>query len=209
MGVNRGDDLIAGNKTKRDWILLRERLVSGDTEAWEEAFSDYFNSRLEFRYFHPIQVLQNELHSTGEGFSICAIQCSLIEFLESTAQGKAYRYLRGNEQLGPFEYGSSKGIFVEFLTTRKPFADYFSEISATDFYISIRCGLLHEARTKNNWRIWATSGRKGPVNVANKIVYRNEFQDALLQYVSAYGEELQGSKALKDAFIRKFDSLCD
>ncbi len=199
---------IAGWKTPVDWQVLRVRLLAGEAEAWHEAFTDFFETRLNLRYLHPIKVLQDNGTFQGEGFSIVAIQCSLIEFLESTSQGINYRYLRRGETLAPFEYKSSQDVFVAFLRDRAPFSTTFNEESAKDFYISVRCGLLHEARTKNGWRIWA----KGPVGavsgVAERIVYRDNFQEALLEYIKCYGEMLTHEPDLQQAFIRKFDSLC-
>lgn len=202
------DNFIAGWKTSVDWQVLRTRLLSGAAGAWHEAFTAFFETRLNLRYLHPIKVLQDNGTFQGEGFSILAIQCSLIEFLESTAQGTNYRFLRRGETLAPYEYRSSQDVFVAFLRDRTPFSATFNETSAQDFYVSVRCGLLHEARTKNGWRIWA----KGPVgvvaNVATRVAYRDNFQDALLKYIKGYGEKLPHEPALQQAFIRKFDNLC-
>lgn len=200
---------IAGWKTSADWQALRPRLSASDPEAWREAFTDFYETRLSLRYLHPIKVFQDNGTFQGEGFAIVAIQCSLIEFLESTEQGKNYRYLRRGEALGPYEYKSSQDIFISFLTGRTPFSATFDEVTAQDFYIGVRCGLLHEARTKNGWRIRANSSSGAVVGVTERIVYRDNFQDALLAYVKNYGERLMHEPNLQKAFIRKFDSLCE
>ena len=202
------EDYIAGRKTRLDWYALRGRLLQSEADAWSEAFTDYFETRLDLRYLNPIKILQDNGTSQGEGFSIVAIQCSLIEFLESTAQGTNYRYLRRGHAPGPHEYSSSQGVFVAFLQSRAPFSNTFDAASALDFYMGVRCGLLHEARTKNGWRIWA-SGPEGMVaDVTARIVYRNNFQSALLDYIKAYGASLTADAALQQAFIRKFNDLC-
>jgi hypothetical protein len=47
-------------------------------------------------------------------------------------------------------------LIISFLMTRTPFKeDFKTENMARDFYEGVRCGLLHEARTKNGWTIWA------------------------------------------------------
>lgn len=200
---------IAGWKTRADWEAIRVQLLVGGADAWQQAFSDFYETRLNLRYLHPIKVLQDNGTFQGEGFAILAIQCSLIEFLESTEQGTNYRYVRRGEELRAYEYKSSQDIFVAFLKNRTPFSATFDEELARDFYIGVRCGLLHEARTKNGWRIWA----KGPAgivaNVNSRIVYRDNFQDALLAYIKSYGERLPRERPLQQAFIRKFDSLCE
>lgn len=202
------DDYIAGWKTPADWRTLRPRLLAGEAAAWKEAFAEYFKARLELRYLHPVRLLQENGTLSGEGFSILAIQCTLIEFLESTAQGTNYRYLSRGAKLGPHEYSSSQDVFTSFLRNREPFSKTFDQISAHDFYIGIRCGLLHEARTKNGWRIWARSDDGLVADVKARIVFRDDFQHGLLAYVESYGQELQKGSDLQAGFIRKFDDLC-
>jgi len=76
---NIGDTYIAGSKTTDDWKAFKSKLApGGDPVAWETAFTDYFHGRLSARYLDPIKVLQDNGSSLGEGFSIAAIQCSLI-----------------------------------------------------------------------------------------------------------------------------------
>jgi hypothetical protein len=111
--------------------------------------------------------------------------------------------------LGPYEYSSSQDIFVTFLKSRAPFARTFDDASALDFYVGVRCGLLHEARTRNGWRIWAEGPSEIVANISERIVYRNNFQAALLAYIRAYGQALCSNASLQQGFIRKFDSLCN
>jgi hypothetical protein len=201
------NDYIAGTKTCADWKVARAQLVdSDDTAIWVSVFKEFFLKRLDLRYLGPIKILQDNCTFQGEGFSIAAIQCSLIEFLESAVQGTSYRHLRAGETLGPFEYASSKAIFERFLTTRIPFCHEFTDSVARDFYEGVRCGLLHEAQTKKGWRIWASGSRI--VDTGRKILFRDNFQKGLLQFVADYGIQLPTNKEYKAAFIRKFDSLC-
>lgn len=203
-------DYIAGSRTCSDWQALRTVLTSGQAQPadWEEAYREYFLERLRLRYLNPIRILRDDGTFQGEGFSIAAIQCSLIEFLESTWQGTKYRFLRKGETLGPFEYTSSSGIFTSFLTTHPPFSTEFTPDLARDFYEGIRCGLLHEARTRKGWRIWAEDGKGRIVDGDAKLLFRNGFQAAIERFVSDYGASLLGDPLRQDAFIRKFDDLC-
>jgi hypothetical protein len=199
-----GEDYIAGWKTRADWQGLRARLVTGDPKSWVEAFNDYYKHRLDRRYLHPIELMQKHGTFSGEGFAIAAVQCSLIEFLESTEQG--INYVHGIP--GPHEYSKSGQVFVSFLMNRKPFSAAFTDqASAEDFWAGVRCGLLHEARTKNGWRIWGHALHNQIVDVANRILDRDNFQAALLDYIDDYGVRLPTDAALQAAFIRKFDSL--
>lgn len=207
---NIGDTYIAGSKTTDDWTAFKPKLApGGDPAAWETAFTDYFHGRLSARYLDPVKVLQDNGTFQGEGFSIAAIQCSLIEFLESTVQGKSYRLLRGGPPLGPHEYSRSGDMFESFLVNRAPFNAEFNAATAHDFYEGVRCGLLHEARTKNGWVIWAEHGsRIIDVTGAQKVLYRDDFQKALHHFIAVYKTALTSDPLIQQAFIRKFDSLC-
>ena len=203
---------IAGKKTVADWQQLKSKLlVEGEAEPWKEAFEDFFHERLKTRYFVPLQVLENMPDKNGEGFSIVAIQCSLIEFLASTVEGKSYRYWRkGDPPLGKFEYANSGDMFRALLTNHVPFKEMFADqAAANDFYSNVRCGLLHEARTKGTWRITVSKSAPKAIDTHSKIVYRNMMQDAFCQFTQWYRDQIHHRVELQQAFIRKFDSLCE
>jgi hypothetical protein len=205
-----GDPHIAGSLTTGHWKAFKPTLAANDKAQWEKAFAGYFHTRLHLRYLDPIKVLQDNGTFQGEGFSIAAIQCSIVEFLESTIQGKSYHFLRkGDPALGPYEYSSSSDIFISFLLHRMPFdKDFKDEQTARDFYVGVRCGLLHEARTKDGWTIRAKDSSGKTADCSQKIMYRDNFQTGLLTFVDWYKSALPVDNALQDAFVRKFDSLC-
>jgi hypothetical protein len=205
-----GDFIIAGEKRVSDWQTFKSTLtVGGDIASWEKAYTDYFYARLWHRYIKPIEILQSSGSTAGEGFSIVVIQCSLIEFLESTIQGISYVYSRnGNPPVGRYEYSNSGAIFESFLTNRPPFNREFGPQESHDFYVSVRCGVLHEARTKNGWTILAKN-KSGQIIDANlKVVYRDNFQSALEDFSQWYKQELSVNRDFQAALIRKFDGLC-
>ena len=85
-----GDTQIAGSLTPDDWKKFRATLTPGGaTDLWKKAFDDYFHTHLSLRYLGPIKVLQDNGTFQGEGFSIAAIQCSIVEFLESMCKARA------------------------------------------------------------------------------------------------------------------------
>jgi hypothetical protein len=193
---------IPGAKAAANWQALHVRLLADEPAAWDEAFNS-FCERLRPRYLEPIQILQESGRFKGEGFSIVAIQCSLVEFLESTIQGINYHH----QSRGKYEYRKSQKVFVAFLENRTPFSNTFKNGSALDFYIGVRCGLMHEAQTKNGWRIKANGTAGAVADIAGKIIYRNNFQKALHQFIDQYGIDLKKNPDLKQAFIRKFNAL--
>jgi hypothetical protein len=199
---------IAGLNTPSDWVNFSKNLVvGGSQEKWREAYLEYFRTRLELRYLKPIKVLQDNGTFQGEGFSIMTILCSLIEFLESTCQGKIYKYLPRGQRPGPNEYSSSKEMFKAFLKNREPFKNIFDDDLANEFYASIRCGLLHEASTKNGWRIWAKSSNGDIVNTNDKIIYRDQFEEGIRTFITSYGNLLETDKDMQKNFLIKWQSL--
>jgi gamma-glutamylcyclotransferase (GGCT)/AIG2-like uncharacterized protein YtfP len=225
------DDIkIAGNHTVKDW--KRDRIVllknPGNDQLWQNAFN-VFRARVKSRFLSPIEKILSGNENKGEGFSAVAIQCILVEFLEAFYQGKVYAayspddelesraaklglrvdQLRGHNQ--PNEYSSSSKLFRDFLTGHEPFRTWFDRNSkAAAFYTDFRCGLLHEAATKKTAIIRAGSD-DGPIIEKDSnsfILYRNSFQKAILSFVEAYFDDLLVNDALKLAFIRKMDDIC-
>lgn len=206
----RHETVIAGKKTADDWKALLPELNAGNNhDAWTVAFDDFYLVRLRLRYLNPINLLKHHGTFQGEGFSIVAIQCSLVEFLETTIQGKSYRHRRRNDPpLGPYEYSSSEEVFISFLTKREPFLQDFNTASAKEFYKHVRCALLHEARTKDGWTIWARNTNGRLIDANDKVVFRDNMQTAFENFLQVYRNDLLNDSNLQAAFIRKFDSLC-
>ena len=201
--------IIGGTKTCGDWRTFRGKLVpGGDRALWESAFDDYFQARVRLRYLEPISVLQKYCTRQGEGFSIVAIHCTLIEFLESAVQGITYRYVQRDADLGPHEYRKSGKLFEAFLCTREPFKNVFDPTLAKDFYENIRCPLLHEARTRAGWRIWADGPKSVIVDGNERVLYRDNLHEALLAFIDLYRGRVVSDPAVQAAFLRKLDSLC-
>ena len=195
--------LIAPGKSDANWRTFAKQLAPAvDAGIWAEAFDTYFLGRLTARYLRPIKLLQDHGSLEGEGFTIVSIQCALIEFLAATRLGMNYRH---RPPLSQHEYNNSSVLFTSFLFQTAPFDKVFSEATAKEFYSNVRCALLHEARTKDGWRIWADG--QVPVDCQRKIVYRDSLQAAVLSYIHDYGVALTIDIALQQAFVRKFDDL--
>lgn len=197
---------IAGKLTEQDWNAVKGKLIiGGDRSLWAEVFQDFCWQRLYLRYLKPIEALNSNGTWEGEGFSIVSIQCALLEFLAATREGKKYRRQTGHQKLGQHEYSRSGELFRNFLSNTAPFSSWFNAILAEEFYRSVRCALLHEARTTNGWRIWVTG--VAPIDAAGKIVYREALQKTILDYIADYGRSLETDRVLQEAFVRKFNDL--
>lgn len=230
-----------GTKSDSDWYAHLQKLQQAPAvqSLWDEAFEKFYMERLKTRYFESIQkisgtakgcndctVVACEEHKpilyTGAGFAIVAIQCSLIEFFHTTIIGcnfarKAiagnYADLAAGRTNYEYSTGLSKDIFSTFLSTEDPFKKFFPNIDeANEFYWYVRCPVLHEARTSNNWRI--RPGERSSAHVIEKdssgdvFLYWRSFQFAIMEFLTEYKQRLRTDSNIQEAFKRKLNGLC-
>ncbi len=227
---------IAGNFRVNDWKTLEGHLSTDDvnnTENWDKAFN-IFEIRVKTRFLNPINEIlrMNPDAGKGEGFSVVALQCILIEFFEAFYHGKIYK--NKNPDPSKHEYNNSyDDIFSKFLNSHLPFSNFFcshgtnpnascEKISTYTFYNNFRCGVLHEAATKGKALI-QTEKKDGHGNILDPhheeliwknpsngeiILYRTPFQKALENYIQDYKRELMSSLERREAFKRKMNELC-
>ena len=170
------DSTNLGGFTIGQWKEKRKILNSNleYSQDWEEAIN-WYDNRLKVRYFNPLRKMEDT--AKGEGFSLTTIHCALIEHFASIYHGKIH-----NEKLTKsspnYQYLSSSKHFRNFLETSNIFSEYFTtkdgtipDFDAKDFYKNVRCALLHEACTKNEWRINTISC--GYSNPNNKIMVKD------------------------------------
>jgi hypothetical protein len=208
------------------WIEIKERLdgkyeLNDETkEDWKDAVN-IFSRRLQRYYITPINELKKGI--TGEGFPIVTAQCALIETFAAFKWGKVYKYKVQEDEI---YYGNSGGLFVDFLNSEPLFLNNFSgnNPKADKFYTDVRCGLMHETRTKKDWVIKADaikyankhSERKKDITDlkggGKNIIFRNQLQNALEKYFEQYKSNLRNPddtyKNLRRFFARKLDHLC-
>jgi hypothetical protein len=205
---------IAGRRTDQQWATLKDSLLlEPSLSLWEKAFEQYYRTRINTRYLNPIDSIRRHDTKNGEGFAIVALFCSLLEFLESCERGENFHFIgRSNEVLQPYEYNErqASSYFKDFLRTKKPFDRLVPPELIDSFYKDVRCGLLHEARTKGSWYI-STAKSNGILisQESEKItLYRNQLIPALEIYFDDYRSRLLNNPSTQEAFIRKFDFLC-
>jgi hypothetical protein len=213
---NTGTVRVAGHRTVQDWLQLRARIAQAPDELrlWEEAW-EFLSDRLELRYNAPIECILGMHQDSGEGFAATALQCMLIEFLESCYQGLHYRYRqRDDPPLGKHEYSKSAPLFETFLR-RDAFAGQFDGVLLRDFYRGVRCKLLHETKTSRDWVI-RTRSRSDRARIVEckdgvNILYRSAFQEAIARFLVSYREEIceGGSDERRRFLLRKLDATFD
>lgn len=182
---------IAGRYTVNHWKMLRDKLPideDANNKCWKKAFK-IFKRRVDTRFINPINAILSMnagKKGKGEGFSVVALQCVLIEFFEAFYQGRIYA-CKKNEDLLPNEYNKSRALFVSFLQTHPPFSNWFDSENnwANYFFEDVRCGLLHEAATKDRVVIRTEKEQdkceliEKEENTDKVILYRTPFQKAL------------------------------
>lgn len=213
---------IAGSLTVQDWVDLKQKLDCSSNENWESAFA-FFQQRITTRYLIPIKAILVLKLNTGEGFSVVNLQCSLIETIECFYNGWLYRKEKTEKKLNGFydrtisgapkkEFGN-QDIFINFFRERSPFKE-LKKIDGEDFYINIRCGLLHETQTKNGWVINEDKTHHLIYDEVgeNKIIYRSNFQKALEKIIDDYKNLIinggETNKIYRENFVAKFDHIC-
>lgn len=174
---------------------------------------NFFEERITTRYLNPIKEIMKMKCNEGEGFAILNLQCSLIETIECFINGWKYNTKsRGWYYKDERQKFNNSYIFENFFKKRLPFCEY--NIDGSDFYNSIRCSLLHETQTKNNWII---SSKFYGFPIHKKVIYRNEFQKAIEKVIQDYkysfirSESLNdiSGKKLRENFISKFNHICN
>ena len=204
------DTLTSGEYSPKHWMELRREIMDNfsNTEKWREAYDKFFLLRIETRFIKPVKLIINSISpdesKSGEGFTITAILCILIEYLQAYYEG--CNYTTGEPKL--YEYKSSKAMFKNFFTMHEPFKTYFSPSDAEQFYDEVRCGLLHEAATKGNSKIHANkAGLLLEKSDEGFILDRDALLAALEDYLDHYRKVLLFDDNLKKNFFRKIDAL--
>jgi hypothetical protein len=177
------------------------KLDEPDNPDWAKAV-DILAARIHDRYVEPVDFLiaseENKPPSERRfGFSVLAIDCLVVETLGA--------FIEGLEHTA----GKSKKTFCTFLRTRKQFAaEFTTDDLAEKFYEQFRCGILHQAESGGESKVWSV----GPLLrvEGNAItVNRNKFHDCLKVEFQNYMSELRDPKnsALRTNFRKKMDFI--
>lgn len=214
----------------KSWKSIRKEIKNNFdyNQDWKNAIN-LFQTRLERKFFNPIEELIKTNKQEGEGFTIVTAQCALIESLASFRTGEIFNHKK-RKNAPAYEYNESKKMFVNFLLKDSIFKNNFwsevngkpkenSPCNASDFYSDVRCGLMHEARTKNNWYINTTTRRiktdkqflelqDGKIRIYRSILHYR-LKHAVKNYCSDLKARDRDGENLRKMFGRKLDHLFD
>jgi len=162
--------------------------------------ADFIFQRLQSRYLKPFLFDDaNFVKEFKNGFSIMANCCLLVETLQSFKNG-----------WGDSDRKSGQA-FKQFFTSEANFAAFKSK--EQDFYVNIRCGILHQGETTGGW----TVNRSGTnlFDDKNLVVDSVTFAKELETSLKNYSDSLKAAKwdsELWDNFrtkMRKIISNCE
>jgi hypothetical protein len=190
---------IAPGVDAAEWQRLQ--LDVPDSPDWEVAVN-MLAARITERYITPIDFLISAESNISPserryGFTVLAIDCLLVETLGAFIEG-----LQDTD-------GKSKKTFCTFLRTRPQFAGEFtSDHLSENFYKQFRCGILHQAESGGESKVWSV----GPlIHVSGEAitVNRNEFHERLKAEFQSYLSELREPKntIIRQNFRKKMDFI--
>jgi hypothetical protein len=161
----------------------RLKLDDNNSADWERAI-EIFKLRILSRYLEPVDLLIKEDNKRSPidrryGFSILAIDCLLIETIQSFREGLTDTKNR------------SKNIFVNFLTQRKSFKDHFNKDDAEKFYYDFRCGILHQAEIMGDSLLWSVGMIRGKKSDGTPYINRTKIHELIKNEVDLYCDELR------------------
>jgi len=179
------------------WHALR--LDDPHSPDWDKAVN-ILSARIQDRYIAPVDFLvtaeQNKPPSERRfGFTVLAIDCLLVETLGAFVEG-----LEDTD-------GISKKTFCTFVRGRKQFATEFAtDDLAARFYQQFRCGILHQAETRGDSKVWSV-GPMLRVNGDAITVNRNKFHESIKAEFETYLAELRDpqNSTLRANFRKKMN----
>lgn len=138
------------------------------------------------------------------GFAIMALDCLLIETLQSFRTGRP-NPVKSFDRL-------SKKMIVDFLTQRASFKTHFDKVKAELFCDHFRNGILHQGEVKSSGRVRIDTPEMVMPSEDNQsfIVNRLKFHNALVEETENYITELIEGKdvELRENFIQKMNEIC-
>ncbi len=170
--------------------------------AQKDELVRFIHERYKERFFGPIHVLrQASGNQRGFGFAIMALCALLVETIQCYREGNPSSDERELKELSkrpenstaptpyrlssPFNVGSGE-IFKRFFSCPEH-QKFLPGVDGQVFFKKIRCGLLHQAQTKDGWRI-TRNGSFWDLKAAS--INRDEFSLRLEQCFNGYLREL-------------------
>ncbi len=160
--------------------------------------ADFIYDRLYGRYLKPFDYDDDDYRKKYKnGFALMTSCCLLIETYVSFTK-KEYRKT----------HNQSAKCFEHFFTTETRFSDFATTGTPNDFYKNVRCGILHNAETRNGWTI-TRDKNKLYFNPAMKEINAAKFANRLKKILENYSTSLISANFDKDEVWINFRNRLD
>ena len=148
-------------------------------ENKKEEIIKFIEDRFLERFISPLEDKQ-----TKHGFSMMAVNCLMIESLESFWRG--WKKSPNSEQ-----------AFCSFFDRSDNLKVFIGHVG--DFYKHVRCGIFHQAETTNGWHII----RSGDLFVPDtKTINATKFQTAMSNCLETYCAALRNAHWDTDIWVK-------
>lgn len=179
-----------------------------------EGLANFVQERLSERYIAPLRSVPSE---KKHGFLIMAASCLLVETLESFYRGwgstdTGINRVDIQDPCKPADpnrttVSSSEVAFCYFFQRESAFVLF--RPSARDFYVHVRCGILHQGETTGGWRIW----RDGDLfHAADQTINADKFLAGVERALQSYTGNLRSARWDEDIwknFRSKMDAIIE
>lgn len=191
---------IASNFRAGRYRELRSQLdpATPGTPEWAEAVGA-LRRRVDERFLQPIAQLsrlRRSQHGAVPGFAMLALDCLLIDTLQSFREGRV--------TTGEVSPASSFRTFLKSARFRE-----FNSDDRNAFFNYVRNGLLHNGETRGDWRVrTGTPGMLSKVGAAH-VINRTRFHAAIAEEFEEYCAGLvSGPEEPRQKFLRRMDAIC-
>lgn len=193
--------------TKENIVLATDNygnnITVGQLQNWIKSESqvelaDFFYHRYYGRYIKPFDFKDSEyVKKYKNGFAIMTSCCLLIETFVSFTEPNFLDTNQKSEKCFGYFFLTQKE-FIEFAKNGLKLSEYTSQSGKRlnnkgipyDFYKNVRCGILHNGETKNNWKIV----RNGNLfDTTNKRINSYLFMSKLKDIMQEFRDELKKS----------------
>lgn len=185
-----------------------------DKKHNKEYLSQFIYDRLYGRYIRPFDSKDSPyVDKHKNGFTIMANCCLLIETYASFREG-AFRDTKGKSERCFGWFFLKEKRFVDFSKGGLTINDYISKKGRLnnkgvpfDFYRNVRCGILHNAETRNGWKILR---RDSLYDEKTKTINAVKFMNRLNKTLIDYKKELDDSDInteIWDSFINRIKDV--
>ncbi|MBK5212742.1 MAG: hypothetical protein JJE55_03655 [Flavobacteriaceae bacterium] len=187
-----------------DLILAKDlngqKIYIKTLEKWladgnQKELADFFFDRFYTRYLKPFDYKhKNYITSYKNGFAIMASCCLLIETFISYTNNEFKNNRQKSERSFGYFFLTNKEFIcfseggLELNKYEKQLTKYLNNRGIPkDFYSNVRCGILHNGETKNNWKII----REGDLfDKKNKTINASEFLKNLVIVIERFRNSL-------------------